>query len=127
MTDSSHFTIERHERCLFVSLKGQWDLSADMRYLTELTRYIAQIQTRPWGVVVDMLEWSLPISEQRIDRQDVANIHLDRRNQIFECWIVKDEFQALELQHFVETISHVQFNRVDNMRAAKQWITTFNL
>lgn len=128
MPNETRFHIEVQQRCLLVSLHGEWNLSADMRYLTELTRSIAQIQSRPWGLVVNMLDWTLASSDDLASiSKDVANVQLDRRNQVFECWVVKNDKQAIELQKFVESVKHVEFKRVTSIQAAQQWISTFKL
>lgn len=98
MSDNPAFTIELSEHLVQVRLAGKWSLAQDMAYLSQLAESIDQIKAKPWGILVDMRQWQLEeVKEFGYQQKQVANVHIDRRNQLAECWIVNSPNQAQTL------------------------------
>ena len=121
------YTFNIEAQILKVCLFGSWNLSADIQYLQGLSEHIDKVNCAPWGMLVDMRNWQLRPATDNMFGQSVANIHLDRRNQLFECWVVNTFDQASELQPFIESVPNLRFKRFYEHEQALDWIKHFNL
>ena len=116
------YQITKTGNILHVVLSGNWDLALEIKYLTELSAAIETVRHNPWGLLVDMRQWKLPqISDDTIE-ENLAKVHISRRNQRCECWIVRDEIQALQLQPFVENEPGMIFRRVTEPEQAASFL-----
>lgn len=122
------FSVIQTGDLLRVTLSGSWRLTTELAYLTEMAERIHDmiVRGRPWGVLVDMLDWDgnqpqWPAASPALD------VLLDRRNQVCECWIVRDHEQALALEHFVLMHGFIAFARRPQQRAAISWLKSFAL
>ena len=109
---------------LHVVLSGNWDLALEIKYLTELASAIDAVRHNPWGMLVDMREWKLPSVTDESIKENLANVHISRGNQRCECWIVRDEAQASQLQPFVENTPGMSFCRVSSPQQAEEFLTS---
>lgn len=126
-TMESGYRINTQGTMLNVDLFGHWNMATDISYLTDLAAAIEKIGEKPWGMLVDMRDWSLKSLPDNIFEQNVANVHLDRRFQVSECWIVEGMDQAIELLPFVEAIPHVRFKRFFDIQDGRSWMQLFEL
>ncbi|MDF2179675.1 hypothetical protein P2G88_15600 [Aliiglaciecola sp. CAU 1673] len=113
---------------LRVKLSGAWQSNTELAYLTEFSEHIHNMVIRghPWGVLVDMLEWDG--SDVRWpEHSPAAGVLLDRRNQICECWLVKDATQAVALEKYILMHGTIAFSRHPDNQAAMNWLKQFKL
>lgn len=110
-----------------IKLEGQWTLAADLSYLTDLSHQINLINNAPWGMLIDMREWDLDDVPTFDRSQKTSDIHLDRRNQIAECWLVRNDLQARSLITFIEAVPGLSFQRFLTKSEAMSWLKSFNL
>lgn len=79
------FSFDALTDVIWVKLEGQWNVSTDLSYLTELSSQMGQIRNQPSGLVVDMRNWYIDSIEQTFAAPKSVSINLDRRNQVLEC------------------------------------------
>ena len=120
--DTPEYDITQHHNVLHVTLKGHWDLAADKKYLDDLAAHFNQVNDAPWALVVDMRLWRLKTPQDNLFQQKTANVHLDRTNQVAECWIVNAPDQASEIRTFVESVPGLRFKRVLREQDASDWL-----
>lgn len=95
--------------------------------MTELSEQIYQMHRKPWGMLVNMLDWELDDVPKFSKEHNVVEVHLDRRNQIAECWVVRNSIQARSLLKFVENLPGVSFDRFLTISEAKAWLANKGL
>lgn len=105
-----------------VSLEGVWNSAIDIAYLTELSLAMRAMRTNPWGLAVDMRGWFVPEEVRRF--KEKTAIHLDRRNQQAECWLVDDMAQANHLSDYIEKAG-VPFKRCLDVSSANIWLAQY--
>ena len=125
--DNPEYNITQNDNVLYVTLKGHWDLAADKKYLSDLATYFSQVNHRPWALVVDMRNWRLKTPQDNLFQQKTANIHLDRTNQVAECWIVNAPDQASDIRTFVESVPGLRFKSVLREQEASDWLALLKL
>jgi len=126
MSDKPSFNIQLSTHIVQVTLRGKWSLSQDMAYLSQLAQGIDQIKAKPWGMLVDMRHWQLKqIQHFDYQQKQVADVHIDRRNQKAECWIVREPNQAQALLKFIDP--KLAFIRVESEQQAITWLKQFDL
>lgn len=118
------FQITTEGAFIHVLLCGHWNLTTEGKYLNALAESFARMQGRPWGMLVDMREWKL---SKNMFQSSTANVHLDRKGQVCECWVVSHQEQASELQPFVEAVPNIRFKRVMSEKQAQEWLALFKL
>ncbi len=79
------FSFDALNNVIWVRLEGQWNVSTDLSYLTELSSQMGQIRNQPSGLVVDMRNWYIDSIEQTFAAPKSVSINLERRNQVLEC------------------------------------------
>lgn len=121
------YEIQILHNVLAVKLTGRWDLASDRDYLHDLSQAINNVNHQPWGMLVDMRDWGLQQVDSNLFSNNVANIHLDRKNQVCECWLVHHLTQGEQLVPFVATLPNLHFKRVLRPQDAQQWLSLFDL
>lgn len=86
------FHIEQFRNCIFVTLRGKWNMSTNIQYLAHLSDCLKTRKGRPFHLFIDMRTWQVPQSDTF--NQIKAPIKLDRRNQLSETWLEDDETDA---------------------------------
>jgi hypothetical protein len=76
------------------------------------------IRNRPWGILSDMRDWKA--NHIKLKNRSVLE-EFDRRNQIAECWIVRDENQAAALIPILKKQVAIKFIRVQTLDEARDW------
>ncbi|MDM7860423.1 hypothetical protein QTP81_07430 [Alteromonas sp. ASW11-36] len=110
-TPAPTFTVQKSGDVLWVKLKGQWNVSADLNYLTQLSANMGRIRNQPWGMIIDMREWLITDLKVSAPAVDIASIDLDRRNQVLEAWWQREVGQADFLAPFVTRQKSIDFVR----------------
>lgn len=103
-------------------IEGLWDAASDIGYLTDLSQAMSNMRNRKWGLVVDMRGWF--ITEEMLHFKQRTILHLDRRNQELECWIVDDMAQGKHLFHYVEKTG-IPFKRALTIKSANTWLEQY--
>lgn len=79
------YHIEQFKNCILVTLRGDWDMATNIRYLGELSDCLKQRSGKPFHLIVDMRSWQDPKSDSNMRMK--STIRLDRRNQLSELWL----------------------------------------
>lgn len=111
------FSLNISNDVLWVVLEGQWNVATDLSYLTELSDNMRQIRNQPWGLVVDMRNWYIDSVEQTFAAPNSVSIDLDRRNQVLECWLVRENSQADFLVGTVTNQPKIEFVKSKSLDA----------
>lgn len=107
-----------------VNLEGCWDISSDLAYLNQLSAAMKQVRDKPWGLLVDMRGWR--VSEEMINFKQKTIFHMDRRNQIAECWLVEDLSQGAHLIHFIEK-ANIPLKRCTSVSSGRTWLNQYGI
>ncbi|MEC8232271.1 MAG: arginine decarboxylase [Pseudomonadota bacterium] len=91
------YHIEQFKNCILVTLRGDWDMATNIRYLGELSDCLKQRSGKPFHLIVDMRSWQDPKSDSNMRMK--STIRLDRRNQLSELWL---EDENSDTGHIVE-------------------------
>ncbi|MCC2607557.1 hypothetical protein [Planctobacterium marinum] len=105
-----------------VDLEGDWDNKSDLAYLNELALTMRNMQSAPWGLVVDMRGWV--VSKETLGFKQKTAFHMDRRNQVVECWIVDNLNQGAHLIHFIEK-AKIPLKRCTSVDSAQLWLNQY--
>ena len=106
-----YFNIEVVDDAVWVKLVGKWTVPIDLEYMTHLSQIMSNMRNKSWSIIVDMRHWQVTPPKVNEHSQEMANIHLDRRNQILEAWWVNDSTQAEFLVPYVSQDRSMQFVR----------------
>lgn len=118
----ANFSIAVKHQLIRVDLQGDWNSQIDMEYLTELMEAIHQTKQAPWGILVDMRGWRVTDELKAFKHNNV--LHLDRRNQRAECWLVEDDDQGSHLLHFINE-AKMPFKKCYDIESARQWLAPY--
>lgn len=127
LMNSKKYQIDIVGQLIIVKLNGHWSLSADKQYLADLETSIGRVNSKPWGILVNMQGWQLKSSQVNMLQQNVANKHLDRSNQLCECWLVDNFMQASEIEPFVASVPGLRFRKTTSKSDAVEWLSLFSL
>lgn len=105
-----------------VDLEGDWDNKSDLAYLNDLAMAMRNMQAAPWGLVVDMRGWE--VSSEILQFKQKTAFHMDRRNQVMECWIVENMDQGAHLIHFIEKAG-IPLKRCTSLKSAQLWLNQY--
>lgn len=112
------FEINRFDRLIAIQLKGQWHSAIDLEYLSELGQVMQRMRQSTWAIVADFRDWY--IDDEIAQLNTHYSLHLDRRNQISECWIVRNSSQAEHLDPFFKDLDFKP-QRVLDQPQLKTW------
>ncbi|UAA38356.1 hypothetical protein KIH87_16965 [Paraneptunicella aestuarii] len=126
MSQIASYQICSSKNLIQVRITGTWTISIDLAYLSELSETMSKARNTPWAMVVDMRGFLLPEELLDSEKKITANIDLDRRNQLAECWIVDHIEQSENLEGFI-TGSGVPLKKVFTEQEASQWLASFGV
>jgi hypothetical protein len=115
---NSYYNIEVRGDVLCAKMHKKTELEVDLKYLLDFSIAAQAMRNRPWGILSDMRDWQanqVDIKDRRVFDD------FDRRNQIAECWIVRDDIQAEGLIPIIERHSAIKFIRVKTLDEAREW------
>ena len=120
--DKPSYSVTSNDNLIYARLMGHWCGTVDLAYLTDLTIEMDRVRSGPWAIFIDMryCDFTVEIYETDIRFKQA----LDRRNQIAECWLVKDEAQGEFLRHFVESVN-IPLGRFTDEKQAIEWLKGF--
>lgn len=103
---SQYYHIEKFQDCILVTLRGSWNISTNIQYLSSLAEVLEARKGKKFRLLVDMRDWQVPStpSAKRIK----AAFHLDRRNQYAEIWLVNNATKSDDLED--KFFNHVSFS-----------------
>ncbi|NMH60830.1 hypothetical protein [Alteromonas ponticola] len=114
----SSFAIRSVKNLILIKFSGDWSMSTDLSYLSELAGHISNFKSRKYGVFVDMRQWQLkPSVERQISKTDVR---FDRRSQKGECWLQATPDQGNYLVKFFEGLRFPLY-RTTEVSEALDW------
>ena len=104
---------------IVVSISGDWDIQADIGYLTLLDETISRARRASWSIYADLRGWR--VSDEVINYKHNNTIQLMRSNQCAECWLVDSHTQGKHIQHHVENAG-IPFYKTTSELAALNWL-----
>lgn len=113
-----YYNIEVRGDVLCAKIQNKTGIETDLKFVLGLATAAQTIRNRPWGILSDMREWHSNHTQLK-DRRVFENF--DRRNQIAECWIVRDENQGTALIPIIEKRPSINFIRVKTLDEAIAW------
>ncbi|MGB0986385.1 MAG: hypothetical protein ACPGVL_04125 [Pseudoalteromonas spongiae] len=116
------YSVSLKHNLVVVKIAGNWDIQADIGYLTLLDETISRVRNTPWALFADLRGWR--VSEDVINYKHNKTIQLARSNQIAECWLVDSEEQGQHIQHHIEN-AHVPFIKVTSLQQAENWLLQY--
>jgi len=106
---------------IYARFEGTWNVTIDLEFMTELGQQMLAMKCHHWGFLVDMRHWDMP--QHVIDMMQTAKVHLNRRNQIAECWIVQHPEQGRFIEPLI-TQAQIPLQRCSSLSSAMQWLET---
>lgn len=86
------YQLQLRDNLIAASFVGRWNTAIDLAFMTELGAAMQNMRGRCWGFLVDMRLWDMP--DEVVNSMQRAKVDLDRRNQVAECWLVRDGRQG---------------------------------
>lgn len=126
MSQIASYQIYSKKSLIQVRITGTWTINIDLAYLSELSETMSKARNTPWAMIVDMRGFLLPEELLDSEKKITANINLDRRNQLAECWIVDHMEQSKNLERFI-TGSGVPLKKVFTEQEANLWLANFGV
>jgi len=118
------FTIEIFQNYLLVGLRGKWDMSTNIHYLSKLASSLQRCNGKAFHMVVDMRGWQIP--NDTISEKIKAPIHLDRRNQRSEIWLEDSNTVADHIAEKVASEQSVHLLRTDSTSRVIEWVRQYS-
>lgn len=94
------YTVELKNNIVVANISGDWNIQADIGYLTLLDETISRVRNDRWALFADLRGWR--VSEEVINFKHNRIIQLARKNQQVECWLVDDMNQGKHIQHHID-------------------------
>ncbi|MEW9797682.1 hypothetical protein [Alteromonas sp. CYL-A6] len=99
---TKQYEIRKVDNCFLVRTTGDWDLQNDLSYISDLSDALKSRQGKAFYLVVDMRGLAVPDSVKNSKKN--YPIHLDRRNQQGEIWLMDDFSQTEHLLIYFEKV-----------------------
>ena len=113
------YKVELKNNIVVVNISGDWNIQADIGYLTLLDETISRVRDDKWALFADLRGWR--VSDEVMNLKHNSTIHLARKNQQVECWVVDDMVQGKHIQHHIEGAG-VPFYKCTNSQEAENWL-----
>jgi hypothetical protein len=94
------YIVELTNNIVVAKISGDWNIQADIGYLTTLDETISRVRNDKWALFADLRGWR--VSEEVVNFKHNLTIELARKNQQTECWLVDDMDQGKHIQHHIE-------------------------
>lgn len=117
------YSVTLKHNLVVVKIAGNWDIQADIGYLTLLDETISRVRNAPWALFADLRGWR--VSEEVINYKHNKTIQLARSNQIAECWLVDSKEQGQHIQHHIEN-ANIPFLKVTTEQEAESWLSQYD-
>ena len=103
---------------LCANMHKETRLDVDLQYLLDFAVAAQSLRNRPWGILSDMRDWNA--NAVKLKNRSILE-DFDRRNQIAECWVVRDDEQAKALIPIIQAHATIKFARVKTFEEARTW------
>jgi hypothetical protein len=113
------YNVELTNNIVVVNISGDWNIQADIAYLTLLDETIARVRDDKWALFADLRGWR--VSDEVMNLKHNLTIHLARKNQQAECWVVDDMDQGKHIQHHIEEAG-VPLHKCTSSQEAENWL-----
>lgn len=113
------YSVELKNNIVVVKISGNWNIQADIGYLTLLDETISRIRNEHWALFADLRGWQ--VSEEVINLKHNQTIKLARKNQQAECWLVDNMDQGVHIQHHIEN-QNVPLYKCLSRKDAEDWL-----
>ena len=113
------FDIHVANQVIHAHLYGRWGGAIDLFYLSEMNVKMHEVRALPWAIFIDLTECEFT---QQIFNDDIRhNSGLDRRNQLIECWLLREPEQISFLEHFPKE-QDVILGKFTNEKESAAWM-----
>lgn len=113
------YTVELTNNIVVVKISGDWNIQADIGYLTLLDETISRVRNDNWALFADLRGWR--VSEEVVNLKHNLTIQLARKKQQAECWLVDNMDQGNHIQHHIESQS-VSLYKCLSRDDAENWL-----
>ena len=113
------YSVELINNIVVAKISGDWNIQADIGYLTLLDETISRVRADRWAIFADLRGWR--VSEEVIKFKHNDTIQLARANQQAECWLVDDMEQGKHIQHHIENAG-VPLYKCLSEQDAENWL-----
>lgn len=124
MDISPHYSIQALDRILYVEITGTFDMHTTILCFYKIYKGVQDIQNTRWGLFIDMRGWRM--TEQSFKAGNAVELHLDRRNQVCECWFVDHPGQGNHMVHYPK-LAGIPLLRTESTAAAREWFDSHHL
>ena len=114
------YTVELINNIVVAKISGDWNIQADIGYLTLLDETISKVRNDNWAIFADLRGWR--VSEEVVKLKHNDTIQLARANQQAECWLVDNMDQGKHIQHHIESAG-VPLYKCLTKQDADNWLT----
>ena len=114
------YTVELTNNIVVAKISGDWNIQADIGYLTILDETISRVRNDRWALFADLRGWR--VSEEVLNFKHNLTIELTRNNQQAECWLVDNMDQGKHIQQHIENAG-VPLYKFLSRQAAENWLT----
>ena len=97
-TGEPKFEIHVANQVIHAYLSGRWGGAVDLFYLSEMNIKMHEVRALPWAIFIDLTDCEF--TEQIFNEDIRHNSGLDRRNQLIECWLLREPEQINFLERF---------------------------
>ena len=113
------YSVELRDNLVIAKISGDWDLQADIGYLTLLDEAISKVRSDKWAIFADLRGWR--VSDEVANLKHNVTIQIARNNQCAECWLVDNIDQGKHIQHHVVRAG-VPFAKCLSKQKAANWL-----
>ena len=113
------YTVELINNIVVAKVSGDWNIQADIGYLTTLDETISRVRNDRWALFADLRGWR--VSEDVVNFKHNLTIELARNNQQAECWLVDNMDQGKHIQHHIENVG-VPLYKCVSREDAEKWL-----
>lgn len=113
------YSVELINNIVVVNISGDWNIQADIAYLTLLDETISKVRSDRWALFADLRNWQ--VSKDVENYKHNVTIEIARRNQQAECWLVDCVEQGKHIQHHIENAG-IPFMKCMNKLDAENWL-----
>ena len=112
------YTVELINNIVVAKVSGDWNIQADIGYLTTLDETISRVRNDRWALLADLRGWR--VSEDVVNFKHNLTIELARNNQQAECSRVDNVDPGKHSQHHIE-IAGVSLYKSVSRQDAEEW------
>lgn len=119
---TASFQVAKIGNVIHAVKRGRWTIATDIEFINEVASVMQTMRGNPWALVVDMRDWI--VSEDIKNYKHINEVHLDRRNQKLECWLIDFPGHAAHLERYIVGTT-IPFKQFTDSAEAQEWLATF--